>query len=276
MSITNGYTTLANLKRRLQEAHTYTATTISFTLAGSVIADSAKGLARFLTGKRILISGTDSNNGYFNIATGGVAAQIITTEALVNEIAGDTVVITDVTDPVDDNQLESIIEAVSRKIDEECGRFFYVTASQDRYYTPEFSNELTGLDIVTITAIVADEDGDRVYERTWASTDYDLTPFNAATDGKPYTSIELTPRGNYTFPRISKGVKLTGTFGYPSVPKQIQEACLLQSMRLWKRKDAIFGIIGSAEMGQQMVIAKLDPDVERLLMPFRKMDILGV
>lgn len=270
------YCTLAELKKRLADVNTYTATTISFAASGNIISDSAKGLARFLTGKRIQISGTDSNNGYFNIATGGVAASIVTTENLVNESAGDTVTISDVTDPVDDTALEQVIEAVSRKIDAECGRFFYVTSSEARYYTAEFANEMFDVidDIVSVSALVTDEDGDRTYERTWATTDYDLEPSNAALHNKPYTAISITPRGNYSFPvGIKRGVKITATFGYPSVPPMIREACLLQSMRLWKRRDAIFGVVGSAEMGQMTVIPKLDPDVMLLLQSFRKMTV---
>jgi hypothetical protein len=43
-------------------------------------------------------------------------------------------------------------------------------------------------------------------------------------------------------------------------------------MRLYKRKDAPFGVVGStsAEMGQLMVIPKLDPDVKFLLDAYKK------
>lgn len=276
--ITNGYATLAELKERLMETRRYTAATISFDTSTDTIADTAKGLARFLSGKRILISGSASNNGYFNIVTGGNAASFTVSENLVNEVAGATVLISDVTDPMDDNALENVIEAISRVIDEETGRFFYVTASQDRYYTAEFSDLLMDIDdIVTASAIVTDEDGDRTYERTWASTDYDLEPYNAALHSKPYTRINLAPQGRYAFPSgIRRGVKITGTFGYPAVPKQINEATILIAMKLWKRKEAVFGVLGSADMGFIRVTAKNDPDISMLLDSFRKTSIGGV
>lgn len=271
--ISGWYCTLADLKQRLQDANTYTAATISFASSGNIITDTAKGLARFLSSKRIKISGTDSNNGYFNITSsgGGAAATITTTENLTTEAAGDTVTITDVTDPTDDNQLESIIEAVSRAIDAQCDRFFYLTESQARYYSTEWSDWLLCDDIVAVTSLKTDADGDRTYETTWATTDYDLEPYNAARQNWPYTSIRPSPNGSYRFPYIRKGIEITATFGWPEVPQQITEACLLQSMRLWKRKDAVFGVIGAAEMGQMQVIPKLDPDVQLLLKSFRKL-----
>lgn len=53
----------------------------------------------------------------------------------------------------------------------------------------------------------------------------------------------------------------------------VHEAALLMTERLHKRKDAIFGIVGSAEMGQLVAIAKQDPDVKMLMQPFMKVRI---
>lgn len=185
--------------------------------------------------------------------------------------------ITDGSDTTDDSIIEAVIEAVSRQIDNYCGRRFYVTGSDEtRYFTAVHSEYLDAGDIVSITNIYADEDGDRTYEKTWTATDFDLLPFNAALDSNPYTQIEITPNGDYAFPSGPKAVKIVGKWGYPSVPDAINEACLIQSFRIFKRKDAPFGVVGSAEMGQLMVISKLDPDVKMLLDPFRKMDVLGV
>lgn len=45
----------------------------------------------------------------------------------------------------------------------------------------------------------------------------------------------------------------------------VREACFLQSLRLFQRKNAPFGITGSPELGQMRAITKVDPDVEVLL-----------
>jgi hypothetical protein len=168
--------------------------------------------------------------------------------------------------------LDSVITAVSRLIDQYCGRRFYTTSSDEtRYYTAvDAGLFLCPDDIVSLTMLATDGDGDRVYEDTWAATDYDLEPFNASLDSQPYVRIRVTPDGLYSFPTIRKSIKLVGKFGYASTtPAMIKEACLLQCERLFKRKDAPFGVLGAGGMGQAMVLSsKLDPDVELMLWPF--------
>ncbi len=73
------------------------AITISFTTGTKIIADSGNGLAFVKTGDLIKVSGSASNNGYFNVATGGTSAQIVTTEALTTEAAGALVTVEVVT-----------------------------------------------------------------------------------------------------------------------------------------------------------------------------------
>lgn len=174
-----------------------------------------------------------------------------------------------ITDTTDDTVLSAVLEAVSRSIDNYCHRTFGRTAAATvRYYTPKAADEVLIDDCVSLTEVATDADGDRTYEDTWAATDYDLLPENAAADGWPYTSIATSPDGDYSFPRVRKGLKLTGTWGWSSVPPPVKEACLIQAFRIFKRKDAPFGIAGSPEMGQ-MRIGRLDPDVLWLLDVYR-------
>lgn len=176
----------------------------------------------------------------------------------------------------DDTVVENVIEAVSRWIDHFCNRRFHTTSSDEtRYFTAEFDDLLlTNDDIVSITTLATDEDGDRTYETTWAATDYDLEPFNASLDGRPYTRIAVTPNGDNAFPvDIAKGVKVLGKFGYSATPDAINEACLIQSGRIFKRKDSPFGVAGVNDFGQMQMVSALDPDVKALLMPFRKMTV---
>lgn len=172
---------------------------------------------------------------------------------------------------VDDMVIEAIIEAVSRLLDDHCHRWFWSdTEDESRVYKAEWSDLLYCDDLVTLTSLKTDEDGDGVYEVTWSLTDYNLEPHNVSL--QPYTRIRTAPLGTRLFPVSSRGptVQLTGVFGWPEVPPQIREACLLQSARLFKRKDAPLGVIGSAELGQLQVIPKLDPDVLLLIRPLRR------
>jgi hypothetical protein len=180
----------------------------------------------------------------------------------------------DITDTNDDSELQSILAAISRVIDEMTGRFFY-RETQTRYYTAESGDHLQVDDLVSVTTLSTDENDDRVYERTWSAADYDLWPYNAALHSKPYNEIQIAPTGSYSFPTGAKSVKLIAMFGWPAVPNAIKDACLLWSERVWKRRDAIFGVMGSIETGM-IRISGVDPDVERLLLPYRRLEVRGV
>ncbi len=168
----------------------------------------------------------------------------------------------------DDGYLEATIESVSRMIENYTGRRFYAT-SETRYYQAINSDEVMVDDLLTVTTLKSDDDEDGTFETTWATSDYQLKPDNAATNGRPYTWIETSGYGNYSFPvKVKKGVQIVGSFGYcaaASLPKPVSEAAKLQSIRLFKRKDAPFGVIAGGELQQGMTIPDLDPDVKMLL-----------
>jgi len=71
----------------IEVAH-YAAATLAFVSATKKITDSANGLVTFLTGDTIVVKGSGSNDGTYTVATGGVAGEIVTTEALADEAAG--------------------------------------------------------------------------------------------------------------------------------------------------------------------------------------------
>lgn len=274
MAITNGYCTLEEVRDRLTIGKRRNATTISFTLASKTIADTALGLAIFPTGARIRVQGSVSNNSYFTVATGGVAGSLITTEALVGEVAGASVTITDVTDVADDWTLEQIVTAISRAIEDETHRRFYTSVNDEaRYYSPDDAYVLMpDDDIISVTKVEIDQDGDRTYETTLAATDWELWPYNAALNGKPYLEIHIAvPNAAYVWPLLPKSVKLTGKFGYAATtPDAIREACLLSAEKLFKRKDAIFGIVGSPTTGELRQIMRDDPQLSFLLQGFTR------
>lgn len=182
-----------------------------------------------------------------------------------------------ITDSDDDRKLESVIEAVSRAIDSERGRRFYA-ATETRYYGATSADYVITDDLLSITTLKTDEDADGTYERTWTTSDYTLLPFNAATDGKPYIKVQRAPLGSYYFPTEYaaleyKGVQITGSFGYSSTaPAAIKRACLLMGMRVFKRKDMIFGTSGNASLGTVEAIIPLfkDGEFQRLLNTVKK------
>ncbi len=115
-----------------------------------------------------------------------------------------------ITVTTDDATLRAILERVSEAIDNHCYRKFGVVV-ETRYYTAVQSDTLLlDRDLLSVSALKADGDGDRTYEDSWLVTDYDLLPFN----GYPKTCILTSPDGNYSFPSTKKGVEIAGTWGY--------------------------------------------------------------
>lgn len=164
-----------------------------------------------------------------------------------------------------DSAIELAVEAVSRSIDKHLGRRFYA-ASETRYFSPWDHHYLETDDLLSVTSLKTDKDGDQSYADTWGAGDYNLMPLNAALDGGPYTAIQTRSDGDYRFPIAQAGVQIIGSFGYAATaPEPIQSATILQTERLFRRKDAPFGIAGSPEIGAATVNVTLDPETEFLL-----------
>jgi len=179
-----------------------------------------------------------------------------------------------VDDHEDDLFLEPIIEATSRLIDNITGRRFYASDDEVRYYTPLDAEMIFIDDLLSVTTLKTDGDGDRTYETTWTTGDYDLMPLNSTTDVAPYTWIEIAVLGDYTFPVMRGSVELTGDFGYcasTDQPTPITEALYLGAHRIRKRLDTPLGVSASAALGQLSVKVselKIDPDFLALLDPY--------
>jgi len=143
------------------------------------------------------------------------------------------------TDADDDAVLEALITQSSRLFDGETARRYYTTAADEtRTYQAEPDGVLCFVDdIVSITTLKTDDDGDRVYETTWATTDYDTKPDNAALNGYPPMWLEIAPNGRYTFPTQSRGVQLVGKFGYStSAPADVRQAVEDIAVTAYKRR----------------------------------------
>jgi len=176
-------------------------------------------------------------------------------------------------DNTHDSALEREIAAVSRKIDEFCGRTFYnVTDAVARYFTPERYDELKIDDIYSTTDMVVkfDTTNDGTYDLTLSSSDWDLWPYNPK-NGRPWVKLEMTYVNGYAFHLHRKSVEITALYGWAAVPSQINQACVMQVNRFHKRNQTILGMAGSSMLGQiTLKIPKLDPDVQDLILPFRK------
>jgi hypothetical protein len=177
-----------------------------------------------------------------------------------------------ITDLVDDALLELSVEAASREIDGYCQRIFYQRTAQTRVYTPESYFLCQTDDIVTLTTLQTATDGSN-FDTTWAAADYQLEPLNGVSgglQGQPFTRIRAVDNNVFPMYMLSEAtVRITGTFGWPAVPVDVKQACLLLAMRQFKRYDSPLGVAGFGDMGA-LRVGRTDPDVEALLSPYKR------
>jgi len=185
-----------------------------------------------------------------------------------------------ISDSVDDTLLENMIEAASRSIDRIGNRRFYLdSTASDRQYRVSSPVILYTDDIGTTTGLIVqtDDDGDGVFETTLTlNTDYIMDPLTALSLGRPFTQITIVSTSN-TFPifpglfqnGLRPGVQVTAKFGWPSVPDDINQACLILTADLDKRKDSPGGILGLGDLGA-IRMSPLGRDVTQIVRAYRK------
>lgn len=171
-------------------------------------------------------------------------------------------------DAIDDAVLERTVEAASRMIDGYCRRRFYTDAVPSvHYYRSNDGWRVYTADFLTTESVtvVTDDNDDSAFETTWTAAEYQLEPAN----GQTYTAIAALTRRFPVYRSGRNAVKVTATWGFPTVPVQITEATLILGSRLFKRKDSPEGIIGFGELGG-LRITPNDKDVCALIQPYVK------
>lgn len=187
--------------------------------------------------------------------------------------------ITGVSDTADDAVLEAVVESVSRAIDDFCGRRFYA-ATQTRYYSAKSGRRLLVDDLLSVSSLKTDDDGDGTHETTWAASDYHLAPYNAQLDSpaQPYWRIEVSEGGDYWFPvGVRRGVEIVGSWGFSaSTPDVVEQACLFQAAHEFRSQQMPLGVSGtgslriSDEFANDVRLTGLHPVTRRLLEPYRR------
>ena len=249
-----------------------------------------------------------------------------------------------------DTDLLAWLVTASRLIDKHCERYFYVETAT-KYYDGSGSSLFID-DLLNITTLKLDEDGDGTFESTMATTDYILYPLNRIAKDM----IKVSHNGNYASfaSGIKKGVEIVGSWGFgdalsttPYVdsgtdvndanvtatvttitvddgtkfaagqtilidseqmyiesisshvltvkrgvngttaathsddsdvyiyqyPSLVEQACLIQTMRWYRRRESAFQDQVVSELGATNVYKGLDPDVKLMLNPFIRRSI---
>lgn len=171
-----------------------------------------------------------------------------------------------------DRKIDRALKSASRGIDRATGRRFWLddtpTARTYRLHQRvcrEEDGDVLKVDDIGDTAGMTVESastGGGTF--TDITGTYETSPDNALADGYPVTGLlrPLTIWGT-SFTRI----RVTAKFGWPAVPDDIAEACLIQAARLFKRMDSPEGVMGSSEWGV-VRLSRRDPDVWNLIEPY--------
>jgi hypothetical protein len=177
-----------------------------------------------------------------------------------------------ITDTIDDALLENSINSASRMIDQYCNRYFYSTSANEvRYYQANDGFICWIDDAQSISEIKTASTDPLIFDTTWESGDYQVLPANRWANGAYYPITGITATDNYLFPVWADMalVKVTGQFGWSSVPEPIKFACIIQASRLFKRLESPLGVAGVSDIGIMRVGANIDGDVAQLINPFR-------
>ena len=180
-----------------------------------------------------------------------------------------------------DDNLENAIEGASREIDAICGRYFYQTSSEVKYFTPISRTylEIPDLSSTSGLEVKIDTTDNGTHDTTLTiDTDFYLKPLDAGEkevegdERQPYTHIFiLDSRSSERFdPDIVKSVKVTGLWGFSGKPNAIKQSTFIQSSRLFKRKDAPFSSYGGQNTGTLNLERNFDPDAMELIKGYRR------
>ncbi|WP_411132706.1 phage gp6-like head-tail connector protein [Streptomyces sp. 030-HV] len=168
-----------------------------------------------------------------------------------------------------DTLLDKALKSASRGIDRATGRRFWLddVATTRTYRLPgrivrEADGDVLLVDDIGAAAGLVVETGSG--SSFAAFTGYETSPDNAIADGFPVTGLL---RVNGSWGTSTTRVRITAQFGWPAVPDDVSEACLIQASRLFKRKDSPEGVMGSSEWGV-VRLSRRDPDVWNLLEPY--------
>ena len=185
-----------------------------------------------------------------------------------------------ISDNTDNDLLENLVESASRSIDRIANRRFYLDATASARLYRAYSNIFVFVDDIgstTSLVVKTDEDGNGTYSKTLTlNTDFILDPLTSQSLNRPFTQLTMVSNTESwpIFPGLTSnglrpGVQVTARWGWPSVPDDLNMACLILTADLYKRKDAPGGILGLGDLG----VVRMSPigrDVTAMVRAYKK------
>lgn len=173
-------------------------------------------------------------------------------------------------DTVDDSLLEMAIESASRLIDAYAGRYFYNAGTATKLFTAQDAYVTVTEDLQSLTTLETAVQPDNSWT-TWDSTAYQLEPVNGKADGisMPYTQVRAIYKNFFPTLNGAALVRITGVWGWASIPIAIKQATIMQASRIFTRLQSPLGVLSSPDLGFIRVGSRIDPDVAQLVDPYR-------
>lgn len=189
-----------------------------------------------------------------------------------------------------DDDIAIAIEAASRGLEEAYSSFWTKGPDGDqRFYTASTGRIVSLGDVLKITAVgldysiydvYTDTEGDDAfygggtYSISLGPTDYRLLPIpqlggGLVADGgrgEPFRELHLARGAKYlNLPRGVDAIRITGTFGWETVPAGVMSACSILATRLLRRsREAPWGIVAIGLEGAVIRIREMTRDPEIL------------
>lgn len=176
----------------------------------------------------------------------------------------------EVEDTRDDDMLDIALAGAVKWINETTGRRFTLddepTARTFRsagrtWWTQDRLHALLVDDIGSVEGLIVEVGSGAVWSEV---SSYDTDPDNAIVQSRPITTLL---RGSSWPLSGMQRVRVTAKWGWPAVPDDVRQACLIQASRLFRRKDSPEGVMGGSEWGVVRV-SRVDPDAKALLDPY--------
>ena len=186
-----------------------------------------------------------------------------------------------IADEDDDIRIERAISTATKQINEICSRRFWQDGTVvERTYHAHDVILLPVDDISTLTGLVVtlDTDGDGTFETTLTiDTDFIVSPLNALLEvpAQPYTDLLMLDTYRFPVGQRRPGVSVTAKFGWPEIPTDVNQACLVQAKTIYKSTAGTFsGFQLAADAGVVMRTPSVDPVTRGLLDPYM-LDLVG-
>ena len=177
-------------------------------------------------------------------------------------------------DAMEDSLLENIVEAASRSIDRIANRRFYLDGTATaRTYRQQNELRVFVDDFGSTSGLIVRTDPNAAgsYVTTLQlNVDYIVEPVNAAAKGRPWNYISIISGEAFSLPtNLRPQVEVTARWGWPSVPDDINQATLILSADLYKRKDSIGGVLGLSELGA-IRMSPLGRDIAAMVRAYKR------